>query len=206
MGLFYRQPALVDQAWDGPKGIQFLMQHGFTDEGLWLEGSIPYQLAATTPLIKAAELLENADYPRKLYDDESGDGHALRGAYDALLPLLLPDQTLPTIGDCHGQRRHLGARSDWEILYRRFRVDLLTRDPQEIVACGFPRDERDESQVIPMQIFRSKQAQAWYAAVYRCGKNVDEPLDVKVMPGELQNWRIEIELAGRRYVHRIPQL
>ncbi|MHB8867019.1 MAG: heparinase II/III domain-containing protein [Pirellulaceae bacterium] len=453
MGLFYRQSPLVDEALDGPKGIQFLMQHGFTDEGLWLEGSIPYQFAATIPLVKVAELLENADHPRKLYDDESGDGHTLRGAYDALLPLLFPDQTLPTIGDCYGQRRHVGKCSDWEILYRRFRdpriawllqtlpersdeallrgvaelpeaeppvqvsrlwpehgyaalrstegpaywtgsgwslfatysshpvhensdklsiilfadghlwlpdcealpgaehsfsaqiqrelnrqtlchntlliddvsqsfparplelveyrtlpaakrfsigdltgqlypdvrqlrtcvvraeyvldffqvqataphdlkwlthvdgvsdgcsdaqppqpadlkpqvpwrylrspqrrsessaywemfrheghrfrMDLMTRHPQEIVACDFPRDEGDDAKGIPMRIFRSQQSQAWYAAVYRCGERVDEPLVVRVMPGELQNWRVEIELAGQRYVHRVPQL
>ena len=75
VGLFTQQPAVVDQALDGPKGILMLMQHGFTDEGLWIEGSIPYQLAATTPLVRAAELLENADYPRKIYARESGDGH-----------------------------------------------------------------------------------------------------------------------------------
>ncbi len=120
MGVFYRRPELVDRALDGPKGIEFLMRHGFTDDGLWLEGSIPYQMAATTPLVKAAELLENVGHARRLYGDESGDGRTLKGAYDALLPLVFPDRTLPTIGDCYGDRPHLGQCADWEILCRRF--------------------------------------------------------------------------------------
>lgn len=451
-GLFTRQLDLVEQALDGPKGILFLIQHGFTDEGLWVEGSIPYQLAATAPLVQAAELLENAGYPRTLFEHESGDGHTLRGAYDALLPLLFPDRTLPTIGDCYGRRPPLGKGADWEILCRRFRdpqygwllqslperspdallsgrpdlpvaappaqvsrlwpehgyvalrsvegadywtgrgwtlfatyshnrvhenldrlsvilfgdghlwlpdceavpaaehsfsaraqrelnrqtlchntllvdghsqhfpgrplelveyrtrpaakrvsigdltgqlypdvrqlrtcvvraeyvldffqvraaaprtldwllhingqsvaraqtqapqpaslpdevpwnylqsperwtrsdtfwetfqegagtfrVDLLCSAPQEILACGFPRDEQDRSQVIPMRILRSQQAEGWYAAVYRSGTHVEEPLQVDVAAGALRHWQITIQLAGRRYLHRIPQ-
>ena len=120
MGLFYDSPELVTQALEGPKGIEFLMQYGFTDDGLWTEGSIPYQMAATMPLVKAAELLENTGHERKLYRDDSGDGRALKDTYDALLSLLLPDRTLPTIGDCYGRRPHLGRGADWEILTRRF--------------------------------------------------------------------------------------
>jgi hypothetical protein len=120
IGLVYGQPELVDMALDGPKGIRFLMRYGFTDNGLWMEGSIPYQLAATTPLVKAAELLENAEHPAGLYRTEDGTGHTLKDAYDALIPLLFPDRTLPAIGDCYASRPHLGQRPDWEILYRRF--------------------------------------------------------------------------------------
>ena len=454
VGLFYGRPELVDQAWDGPKGIEFLMRYGFTDDGLWTEGSIPYQLAATTPLVKAAELLENAGHARRLYRDETGDGRTLKSAYDALLPLLFPDRTLPTIGDCYGERPHLGQRSDWEILCRRFRdpryawlltdvsrrsrealfvglaelpagipppqhsrlwpehgyaalrsvegteywtgkgwtvfanyssnrvhenldklsiilyadghlwlpdceaipsaehsfsadiqkelnrqtlchntllvdqrsqqfprepldlleyqvlpevkrltigdrtgrlytgvsqmrtclvrseyvldffqvraaescdfdwllhvdgesetstgrqapatgelgdrvpwnyvrspvklgqgniyaetfrsgerrfrVDLCTSQPQEVIGCGFPRGEGSGASTIAMRVFRSKQLrQAWYAAIYRSGTDLDEPVPCQVAPGKLGAWHVTVQLNGRRFVHRIPQL
>ena len=88
----------------------------------------------------------------------------------------------------------------------KFRVDLAASAPQEVIACGFPRDERDPRNVVPMRIFHSQQTHAWYAAVYRSGTHVDEPLALQVTPGELQSWRIEIQVAGQRYLHRIPQL
>lgn len=121
LGLFYGRGALVEKALRGPKGVFLLMEHGFTDDGLWLEGSIPYQLAATAPLVKLAELLENAGYPTKLWGHETGDGYTLEGAYDALFGLLLPDRTLPPVGDSYARRPHLGTSPDWEILYRRLR-------------------------------------------------------------------------------------
>ncbi len=121
IGLFYNRQELVTQALEGPHGIDFLMQYGFTDDGLWAEGSIPYQLTATAPLVKAAELLENCHHPRDLYRSETGDGRSLIETYDALLQLLLPDRTLPTIGDCYGRRPLLGTSADWEILARRFK-------------------------------------------------------------------------------------
>jgi hypothetical protein len=120
VGLFYSRPELVTEALDGPKGIEFLIRHGFTDDGLWMEGSIPYQFAATIPLVRAAELLKNAGHARDLYVQDTGDGRTVKGAYDALLPLLMPDRTLPTIGDCYGRRPQVGLQADWEVLCRRF--------------------------------------------------------------------------------------
>lgn len=120
-GLFFDHPERIDSAFEGPKGIDFLMRHGFTDDGLWREGAIPYQFAATSPLVKTAELLDNAGHARSLYDGTgTGGGRDLRLAHDALLNLLFPDRRLPTIGDCYAARRHLGAYTDFEVLWRRF--------------------------------------------------------------------------------------
>lgn len=120
LGLFYDRPELVEQGLRGPKGVECMLQHGFKDDGLWLEGSIPYQFAATAPLVQMAELLENARSPHSLYRWQTADGRSLKQAYDALVPLLWPDRTLPTVGDCYGYRRHLGEYADYEVLLRRF--------------------------------------------------------------------------------------
>jgi hypothetical protein len=140
LGAFYDRPALIEPALNGPKGVHFMLQHGFKDGGLWLEGSIPYHFAATSPLLLIAEILENAHYPVSLYQHETADGRNLKQSYDALLPLLFPDRTLPPIGDCYGRRPHLGEHPDWEVLYRRFQepayawllADRNVRSPQAL--------------------------------------------------------------------------
>lgn len=120
-GLFFDRPELVLEALEGPKGAEMLIRHGFVDDGLWVEGSIPYQLAATTPMVLLAEMLECAEFPRRIWRRDAGDGRALEGSYDALLGLLFPDRTLPPVGDAYARRPHLGRHPDWEILFRRFR-------------------------------------------------------------------------------------
>jgi hypothetical protein len=141
----------VDAALHGPKGIDFLMAHGFADDGLWVEGSIGYQFAATAPMLLAAEMLEKAGHPDSLYRQASGDGRTLKGAYDALPGLLFPDKTLPTIGDCYGWRRHVGRNQDWEYLYLRFRdrryawilADLDERRPQALFQGAVELEQAD---------------------------------------------------------------
>ena len=119
IGLFYSQPELVERALHGPKGAWFMMRHGFRDDGLWLEGSIPYQFAATSALLRLAEILENCNYRESLLRDTTADGMNLKQSYDALIPLLFPDGTLPPVGDAYARRPHLSENPDWEILYRR---------------------------------------------------------------------------------------
>ncbi len=85
-------------------------------------------------------------------------------------------------------------------------MDIVCSGAQEILGCGFPRDNQPVPQTIPMRLFRSKQAGAWYAALYRSGTNVEQPVEVKVTPGELNQWQITVELANRRYVHRVPRI
>jgi hypothetical protein len=120
-GLFYGEPALVDEALYGKKGVLDCLRYGFTDDGLWLEASLNYQFAATAPMVLIAELLENAGADFSLWDFQTDDSRTLRQAYDALFDTLFPDRTLPNIGDCYGRRGHLGASPDYGILFARFK-------------------------------------------------------------------------------------
>ena len=120
IGVFYGRPELVERALRGPKGVADMLEQGFKDDGLWLEGSIPYQFAETAPLVVLAQALENARYPESLFRYRSPNGHSLKQSYDALVPLLFPDRTLPTIGDCYARRAHIGESPDWEVLCRQF--------------------------------------------------------------------------------------
>jgi len=119
-GVFYGRPELVQSALHGPKGVAQMLAEGFKDDGLWLEGSIPYQFAETAPLVILAQMLANVRYPTDLFRYQSPNGHSLKQAYDALIPLPFPDRTLPTIGDCYARRAHLAEHPDWEALFRRF--------------------------------------------------------------------------------------
>jgi prepilin-type processing-associated H-X9-DG protein len=140
MGVFYGRPELVERALRGPKGVEQMLAQGFKDDGLWLEGSIPYQFAETAPLVIMAQMLENARYPENLFRYRSPNGHSLKQAYGALIPLLFPDRTLPTIGDCYGRRAHIAESPDWEILFRQFHAlsyawliaDRRSRTPQAL--------------------------------------------------------------------------
>ncbi|HOX57596.1 MAG TPA: alginate lyase family protein [Verrucomicrobiota bacterium] len=140
IGVFYDRPELVERALRGPKGVEQMLAEGFKDDGLWLEGSIPYQFAETTPLVIMAQMLANAGCPEDLFRYRSPNGHSLKQAYDALIPLLFPDRTLPTIGDCYARRAHIAESPDWETLFRRFRepayawliADRKTRTPQAL--------------------------------------------------------------------------
>ena len=67
IGVFYGRPELVERALRGPKGVEQMLAQGFKDDGLWLEGSIPYQFAETAPLVILAQMLENARYPENLF-------------------------------------------------------------------------------------------------------------------------------------------
>ncbi len=139
-GVFYGRPDLVQSALHGPKGVAQMLAQGFKDDGLWLEGSIPYQFAETAPLVILAQMLANARYPTDLFRYQSPNGHSLKQAYDALIPLLFPDRTLPTIGDCYARRAHIAEHPDWEVLFRHFGepayawliADRKTRTPQAL--------------------------------------------------------------------------
>lgn len=174
VGLFYGRHELVEEALRGPKGAYVLMDHGFRDDGLWLEGSIPYQFAATSPLLQMAEILENAGFASRLYDRRSGDGRRIEDAYRALFALLLPDRTLPTIGDCYGLRPHLGKRPDWEVLFRRTgdpRVAWLIRDAGE----RSPRALFEGSPRLPSSAPPPQSSRLWPEQGYVALRTVEGP-------------------------------
>ncbi len=140
IGLFYSRPELVERALRGPKGVEHMLSEGFKDDGLWLEGSIHYQLAETAPLVILAQLLENVRSPESLFRSRAATRCSLKQTYDALVPLLFPDRTLPTLGDTYGRRRRIGETPDWEMLFRQFRdptcgwilSGLQRRNPQAL--------------------------------------------------------------------------
>lgn len=121
IGLFYERIDQVEQALRGPKGVLEMMRHGFKDDGLWIEASIPYQLAQTGPMVLMAQMLDNAEYPFRLSTYVNDDGLSLKGAYDALFETVFPDRTLPCVGDCYATRSHLGSCADCEWLFSRYR-------------------------------------------------------------------------------------
>jgi hypothetical protein len=97
----------------------------------------------------------------------------------------------------------------WEQFHhgeRRFRIDLATSSPAQLVRCGFPRDDGPKPAVIPMRMFRSDACSAWYAAVYRSGPKADEALKVSVSPGPLDSWLVTVDLASSHLAHRVPRL
>ena len=120
VGVFYERPELVQRALRGPKGVEFMLANGFKDDGLWLEGSIPYQFAETAPLVIMARMLENAHSPDSLFRFSAPNGRTLKQSYDALVPLLFPDRTLPPIGDAYAHRPHISQHPDWETLFSQF--------------------------------------------------------------------------------------
>lgn len=175
IGLFYDRPQLVEEALHGPKGVIEMFQHGFRDDGLWLEGSIPYQFAATAAFLIMAEILENAGYPARLWTYATSDGRNLKQSYDALLALLFPDGVLPPIGDCYARRPHLGENGGYETLYARFREPryawLLAGAPQRSSAALFAGRATLDNAAPPLQYTRLWPEQG-YAAL-RSQEGVD---------------------------------
>ena len=121
-GLFYDDPGKVQQAIYGPKGVWESLRYGFKDNGLWLESSLNYQFAQTYPMGLMANLLDNAKSDViDLWGCQTDDGMTLRQTHDALIEILFPDGTLPNIGDCYGGRARIGKRSEYEMLYSRYK-------------------------------------------------------------------------------------
>lgn len=123
-GLFYDEQELVQEALFGPKGMIESLQYGFKDEGLWLESSISYQFVQTKPMLILAEVLENTGSHHAFWNYQTGDGRTLRQAFEALIEIAFPDQTLPNVGDCYGGRTRISRHPDYETLYARFRNPL----------------------------------------------------------------------------------
>jgi len=118
-GLFYDKPAMVEDALFSRHGMEFMLNFGFRDDGLWGEASIGYCLVAIEPILLMAEILENTDYPVSLYEP-TADGRDLKQAYDAFFQMMLPDGYFPRVGDTYGKRQMFTAGMPYEILYNRF--------------------------------------------------------------------------------------
>ena len=107
LGLFYNQDKLVDYALHGPRGILSLLELGLVDDGLWCESSLNYHFTAIIPMVYFAEALRKADYKEDLYTITTANGRNIRQAFDSMFGVLLPDGSIPPIGDTYGLRKKL---------------------------------------------------------------------------------------------------
>lgn len=108
------------------------------------------------------------------------------------------------------QPRHAPIKERfWEIFSHQnklFRLDLLTQGAEEVLACGFPRDDSPDPDTIPMRMVQGKGSTAWFLALYRRVNRTDEPAELNVVPGELNTWRVSLRLGSEEVLHTLPQL
>lgn len=121
-GAFYDKPNMIEEAIYGSRGMEFMMNFGFRDSGLWGEASIAYHFVALEPILIMAEMLENINYPVSLYKP-TDDGRDLKQAYDSFFALIFPNLDLPRVGDTYGRQPKFASGLAYEVLYRRFGDD-----------------------------------------------------------------------------------
>jgi len=107
LGLFYNHNQLVQYALNGPRGLLSLLELGLVDDGLWCESSLNYHFTAIVPMILFADMLRRADYPQDLYTITTANDRNIRQCFDSMFGVLLPDGTIPPVGDAYGLRRNL---------------------------------------------------------------------------------------------------
>jgi hypothetical protein len=121
-GLFYGAAHLVDYALHAPEGICELLEHGLLDDGLWFESSLNYHFAAVVAFVVMARNIANTNLAQgcEVFSDlwrTEFAGRTFRDCFLAPIKVLLPDETLPTIGDAYGHRMRLGTASCYFDLY-----------------------------------------------------------------------------------------
>jgi hypothetical protein len=87
--------------------LVWLLDDGLVDDGLWCESSLTYHFTAIAPMVYLAEALRHAGHAEDIYKIVTPAGHSIREAYDAMFGVLLPDGTVPPIGDAYGRRMRL---------------------------------------------------------------------------------------------------
>jgi hypothetical protein len=117
LGLFFGREEYVRHALHGPEGVVELMDEGLMDEGLWLESSIHYHFTAMHGLLPIAEMLRHVNHPFDFYHRKFANGRTLKDMFDAPLLTLLPDGTLPNVGDSYGRRAHIWKLPYYEYAY-----------------------------------------------------------------------------------------
>jgi hypothetical protein len=119
IALFYGEEAIVSFTLGGRRSLVELAERGLRDDGLWLEGSIPYHLTAQYPLIAAYRLYRR----HGVTVPPLANGRSFQDFFRGIRRIVLPDLTLPPLGDAYGMRRYLPDSARWEVAYE------LWKDP-----------------------------------------------------------------------------
>lgn len=116
-GMFFNKPELVNRAIFGSHGFDYALRYGFQDDGIWLEGSLPYMFMQMSAMFEAALMAKNAGYKIDLFTYKTADGRTIKQAFDAVFGLLFPDGSVPPIGDGYGRISYPGEGNLYAILY-----------------------------------------------------------------------------------------
>ena len=117
---FYGEDTIVGFTLTGPRSLTELAERGLRDQGLWLEGSIPYHLTAQYPLIAAYRL-----YRRNgIAVPPLGSGRSFQDFFTGISRLVFPDLTLPPLGDAYALRRYLPDSAQWDVAHELWEDDL----------------------------------------------------------------------------------
>lgn len=221
-GLHTHQPSMVEDALHGPKGIVDSLRYGFTDDGLWLESSLNYQFAQTSPMLMIARMLDNSGSPFSLWSYQTDDGRKLKQAYDALIEIVFPDQTLPNVGDCYGSRVRLGRVADFEALYLShgdpryaWLINQIGSRSREALFCGDPSLPEGEPPMLSSRVWhehgygmlRSRHGEDYWTGegwtlfatyAYASVHNNADKLSIQLF-GNSHHWLIDCEARASVY-------
>jgi hypothetical protein len=102
-----------------------------------------------------------------------------------------------------------GSSPYWEVFEheeRRFRVDVFSDGPVEIVRCGFPVDDTGRPATRPMLLVSASRSKAWFAAVYRTAAGPADTGKLTLQDDVLQSYLATLPVQGKTFTHRIPKL
>ena len=116
VGYTLHDPALINEALDGPIGFRYQMHH-FVQQGFWIEGAWGYQFYAMRPLVMTAQMAKLAG--TDLWKEEP----ALLSLFHSPLGVVLPDGQLPAFNDTTSIDLY-----DQDFLYER--AYAVTPDPE----------------------------------------------------------------------------
>jgi len=117
LGLFYDRPDMVDYCVHGPRGLAGLLAVGLTDDGLWCESSLVYQVTATAPMLLFADCRRRWDGDVSLLEGTFADGRTLKQSFDAMFDTLGPGLMVPPVGDAYAARWRLADMPAMELAW-----------------------------------------------------------------------------------------
>jgi hypothetical protein len=89
---------------------------------------------------------------------------------------------------------------------RTMRVNLQASGPIEVVQCGFPADDSPHPVPLPMRLVQCRQAEAWFAAVYRLEPERGGDVELQVQPSGAGQVEIRLRHPAGERRHRVPDI